>query len=150
MAEALGLAASVIAVIDLSTKVALWCSEYYANVKNARADIERLQGEAQRLKEALEQVQVLCNGPNSTKLQASQILCGGVKDCRIQLARLHTKLEPRTRQKVMSSCGIRALKWPLKSNEVDRIMEKLGRCRNNISFKLQVDPACVLLSIFYL
>ncbi|KAF7502268.1 hypothetical protein GJ744_006279 [Endocarpon pusillum] len=36
MAEAFGLAASVITVIDLSAKVASRCSEYYANVKNAR------------------------------------------------------------------------------------------------------------------
>jgi hypothetical protein len=42
MAEALGLAASVIAVIDLLAKVASRCSEYYANVKNVRDEIERL------------------------------------------------------------------------------------------------------------
>ena len=57
MAEALGLAASVIAVIDLSAKVAAQCSEYYANVKNARDDIGRLQRETQQLKATLEQVQ---------------------------------------------------------------------------------------------
>lgn len=44
MAEALWLAASVIAVIDLSAKVASRCSEY--NVKNAPDDIERLQRDA--------------------------------------------------------------------------------------------------------
>ncbi len=71
MAEVVGLAASVIAVIDLSAKVTSRCSEYHANVKNARDDIERLQGEAQRLKETLEQAQSLCNGPNYAKLQAS-------------------------------------------------------------------------------
>jgi hypothetical protein len=42
MADALGLASSVITVIDLSAKVASWCSIYYANVKNARDDIKRL------------------------------------------------------------------------------------------------------------
>jgi len=149
MADAIGLAASVIAIIDLSAKVASWCSKYYASVKNARADIERLQGEAQRLKEALEQVQSLCDSPNGTKLQASQTLRDGVKDCTIQLDRLHTKMEPRTRQKVMSRCGIRALKWPFKSNEVDRIIEKLSRCRNNISFSLQVSQACVFYLCFH-
>jgi hypothetical protein len=148
MAEALGLAASVIAVIDLSAKVASRCSEYYANVKNARSDIKRLQGEAQRLKKTLERAQSLCNGPNCANLQASQTLRDEVKDCRIQLAQLETKLEPRTRQKVMSRCGIRALKWPFRSAEVDGIIEKLGRCRDNISFNLQIDQTYVLLSIF--
>jgi hypothetical protein len=42
IAEALGITASVITVIDLSAKVASRCSEYYANIKNARDDIESL------------------------------------------------------------------------------------------------------------
>jgi hypothetical protein len=83
MAEAIGLAASVIAVIDLSAKVASRCSEYYANVKNARDDIERLQREAQGLKAILEKAQSLCDGPSSAKFQESQSLRGGIKDCKM-------------------------------------------------------------------
>jgi hypothetical protein len=56
MAEALGLAASVIAVVQLSAKVASLCVEYYTNVKNARDDIIRLQREADGLKVTLKQV----------------------------------------------------------------------------------------------
>jgi hypothetical protein len=41
--EGLGLAANVIAVIDLSAKVISWCYQYSKDVKNARADIEQLQ-----------------------------------------------------------------------------------------------------------
>jgi NACHT domain len=150
MAEALGLTASVITVIDLSAKVASRCSEYYANVKNARDDIERLQREAQGLKAALERVQSLCDGPNGVKLQESQSLREGVKDCKKQLAQLETKLEPRTRNKLMSRYGMRALRWPLKRNEVDRIMKKLGSCKENISFSLQVDQEYVILFIFHI
>lgn len=43
---------------------------------------------------------------------------------------------------------MRALTWPFKSNEVEGIMKKLGKCKNNISFSLQVDQAYVILSIF--
>ena len=150
MAEALGLAASVITVIDLSAKIASRCSEYYANVKNARDDIERLQREAQGLKAALERVQALCDGPNGIKLQESQSLREGVKDCQKQLAQLETKLEPRTRDKLMSRYGMRALRWPLKSKEVDGIMKKLGNCKDNISFSLQVDQEYVILFIFHI
>lgn len=150
MAEALGIAASVIAVIDLSAKVASRCSEYYANVKNASDDIERLQREAQGLRAILERVQSLCDDPNGVKLQQSQSLRDRVKDCKKQLAQLETKLEPRTRNKLMSRYGMRALRWPLKSNEVDGIIKKLGNCKDNISFSLQVDQEYVILLIFHI
>ncbi|KAH8782169.1 hypothetical protein BGZ57DRAFT_886496 [Hyaloscypha finlandica] len=147
MAEALGITTSVIAVIDLSAKVASRCSEYYANIKNARDDIERLQREAQGLKATLERVHSLCDGPNGVRLHDSQSLREGVEDCQKQLAQLQAKLKPRTTNKLMSRYGIRALRWPLKSNEVDRIMEKLGNCKNNISFSLQVDQEVQILNI---
>jgi len=143
MAEALGVAASVIAVIDLSAYVASWCSEYYANVENASHDIERFRRETQRLKETLEQVQSLCDGPNSAKLHASQTLRDRVEDCGIQLAQLATKLKPQTAQIVMHRFGIGALIWSFRSHEVDTIMKKLGNCRYNISFSFQDDQAYV-------
>ncbi|OBT55950.1 hypothetical protein VE04_03623 [Pseudogymnoascus sp. 24MN13] len=147
MAEALALVSSVITVIDLSAKVASRCSEYYANVKNARDDIERLQREAQGLKATLERVQSLCDSPNGVKLQESQSLREAVKDCKKQLDQLETKLEPRTTNKLMSRYGMRALRWPLKSKEVDGIMKKLGNCKDNISFSLQVDQEVQILDI---
>ncbi|KFZ22424.1 hypothetical protein V502_02884, partial [Pseudogymnoascus sp. VKM F-4520 (FW-2644)] len=136
-----------ITVIDLSAKVASWCSEYYANVKDARDDIERLQRETQGLKATLERVQSLCDGPNGVKLQKSQSLREAVKDCTKQLDQLETKLEPRTTNKLMSRYGMRALRWPLKSKEVDGIMKKLGNCKDNISFSLQVDQELQILDI---
>ncbi|KFY68440.1 hypothetical protein V496_01062 [Pseudogymnoascus sp. VKM F-4515 (FW-2607)] len=145
MAEVLGLASSVITVIDLSAKVASWCSEYYANVKNAGDDIERLQRETRGLKATLERVQSLCDGPNGAKLQESQSLSEAVKDCKKQLDQLETKLEPRATNKLMSRYGMRALRWPLKSKEVDGIMKKLGHCKDNISFSLQVEQEAQIL-----
>jgi uncharacterized protein YoxC len=148
MAEALALASSVITVIDLSAKVASRCSEYYANVKNARDDIERLQREAQGLKATLDRVQSMCDSPNGVKLHESQSLHEAVKDCKKQLDQLETKLEPRTTKKLMSRYGMRTLRWPLKSKEVDGIMKKLGNCKDSISFSLQVDQEYVMLFKF--
>jgi polyhydroxyalkanoate synthesis regulator phasin len=147
MAEALGLTASVIAVIDLSAKVASRCSKYYADVKNTREDIERLQREAQGLEATLIRVQSLCDAPNGMQLHESQSLCEGVEDCKKQLAQLENKLEPRTRNKFISRCGIRALRWPLEKSQVDGIIDKLRNCRDNISFSLQVDQEYVVSSI---
>ncbi len=81
MAEPLGLVASVIAVVELSAKVASLCFEYYTNVKKARNDIARLQREADGLKVIFIQVQSLLNGPDSAKLKASRTLHNRVDDC---------------------------------------------------------------------
>jgi hypothetical protein len=143
MAEALGLVANVIAVVELSAKVASLCFEYYTNVKNARDDIARLRREADGLKAILKQVQSLLNGPNSAKLEASRTLRNGVDDCFSQLADLEAKLEFGRRHQVMRRFGVRALKWPFKNEEVEGIMKDLGRCKDMISLGLQVDQACV-------
>ncbi|KAM0175389.1 hypothetical protein ACHAPC_009632 [Botrytis cinerea] len=147
MAEALGLVSSVIAVIDLSVKVASRCSEYYTNVKNARDDIGRLQSEAQGLKVILDRVRSICDGTNGVRLQDPQGLRKGVENCQKQLAQLEATLEPRKINKLMSRCGIRALKWPFKSKEVDSLIKKLEICKTNISFSLQVDQEIQILNI---
>ncbi|KAJ8067013.1 hypothetical protein OCU04_004393 [Sclerotinia nivalis] len=147
MAEALGIVSSVIAVIDLSVKVASRCSEYYTNVKNARDDIGRLQSEAQGLKAILERVRSLCDGTNGVRLQDPQGLRKGVENCQKQLTQLEAKLEPRRINKLMSRHGIRALKWPFKSKEVDSLIKKLENCKANISLSLQVDQEIQILNI---
>lgn len=143
MAEALGLAASVIAVVELSAKVASLCFEYHANVKNARDDITRLQREADGLKATLEQVQSLLNGPNGAKLETSRTLRNGVEDCFSQLDDLEKKLEPGRKHKMIRRFGWRALKWPFKNKEVEGIVKDLGRYKEMISLGLQVDQTCV-------
>ncbi|KAF7894700.1 uncharacterized protein EAF01_010150 [Botrytis porri] len=130
---------SVIAVIDLSVKVASRCSEYYTNVKNARDDIGRLQRKAQGLKAILERVCSICEGLNGVRLQDPQGLRKGVEDCQKQLAQLEAKLELRGTDKLMSRFGKRALKWPFNSKEVDNLIKKLENCKANMSFNLQVD-----------
>jgi hypothetical protein len=77
------------------------------------------------------------------KLYASQTLRDRVKDCRIQLAKLATKLKLQTGQIVMHRFGIGGLIWPFRSHEVDTIMKKLRNCRYNISFIFQDDQAYV-------
>ncbi|ATZ48860.1 hypothetical protein BCIN_04g00790 [Botrytis cinerea B05.10] len=146
MAEALGLVSSVIAVIDLSVKVASRCSEYYTNVKNARDDIGRLQSEAQELKAILEKIHSICDGSNGVRIQDPQGLRKGVEECQKQLAQLDVKLEPRERNKLMSRFGRRALKWPFKGKEVDSLIKKLEKCKANISFSLQVDQEIQILN----
>jgi hypothetical protein len=141
--EAVGSAASIIAVIDLSAKVASICFQYSAAVKNARSDVERLQGELERLRTTLQGAQRLLESPNGKRLQTSQGLRNGLIDCSSQLSelqsRLEKKLNPGSARKAMRKFGLRALKWPFESKEIDSIINNLERYRDTLSVGLTVD-----------
>ena len=141
--EAVGSAASIIAVIDLSAKVASLCFRYYSAVKNARSDVERLQGELERLKTTLEGAQRLLESPDGKRLQTSQDLRNGLNGCFSQLSQLQSRLEkkfnPGSVRKAMSRIGFHALKWPFESKEIDSIINNLERYRDILSAGLTVD-----------
>jgi hypothetical protein len=141
--EVVGSAASIIAVIDLSAKVASLCFQYSAAVKNARSDVERLQGELERLRTTLQGAQRLLESPNGKRLQTSQGLWDGLNDCSSQLSQLRSRLEkklnPGAARKAMSRIGLRALKWPFESKEIDSIINNLERYRDTLSAGLTVD-----------
>jgi hypothetical protein len=132
-------AASVLAVIDMSVKVASLLFQYSKEVKNAKEDIGRVQRQVDSLTNASESVRQLLQGPNGAKLQASQKLLAALHDSLSQLGRLKQRLEPRKTRKVMSSFGIRALKWPFDSKDIEKVVQDLGTCTQTISLSLQVD-----------
>ncbi|KAM6513282.1 hypothetical protein FALCPG4_015725 [Fusarium falciforme] len=145
--EALGVVASLIAVVHSSAKVASLCFHYYRDTKNAKDDIDRLQREATNLKKASKSVQLLLKGPNGAKLESSQELMVAVKDSLSQLRELEQVLSPGTSRKAMSRLGLWALKWPFQNKDIEKIAQGLGRCTLAISLGLQVDNTAVLLEI---
>lgn len=135
MAEVLGLAANVIAVVDLFVKVGVLCSIYCTNLKTATHDIRSLLNEADRVSATLKDVERLLVGPDGAKIDVSQNIRCGIADCRAQLSDLVAKLEVGTRWK--------KIVWPLKKEEASEIIKKLERCRTTISLDLQVNQTCV-------
>ncbi|RYP80846.1 hypothetical protein DL770_006087 [Monosporascus sp. CRB-9-2] len=147
MAEGLGVAASVIAVVDLSAKVISLCSQYYRDVKNARNDITRLEREVSNLKHASKGVQQLLDEHKGAKLEVSQKFGDALTDGSSQLEKLEQQLSSKTIRQAMSRVGIRALKWPFESRDVDKIVQDLARCTQMISLGLQVDQTAILLKV---
>ena len=137
--EGLGVAANVIAVVDISFKLAEWCVQYAHDVKNARKDIEKLQREVVNFQVAIGQVRSLIEGPGGQALQASRQLGSAIEDARSTLEELERKLQPSTGQKAMSRVGWRALKWPFSSKAVEETIQHLARSSDNISFALNTD-----------
>ncbi len=145
--EALGSAASVIAVLELSAKLASLCLQYLSALKNAKTDIERLRGELGRLNVPLEGARQLLEGPNGDRLLFSQQVRAGLDGCSSQLGELHrtleTELSKEKGQNMMSKFGLRALKWPFKTKDIDRIISTIERYRDTLSAALTVDLAYV-------
>ena len=146
--DGLSVAASVIAVIQISQSVASLCSQYFTAVKNAKPDIERLQGEVGRLKAVLEGAQQILGRPNGARLQTLQRLRDGLSGCASQLneleKKLKEKLDHRKTGKGISRFGFRALKWPFEKEEVDSIIQILQRYRDTLSAALSIDTAYVM------
>lgn len=143
--DGLSAAASVIAVIQISGTVISLCSQYLTAVKNAKSDIERLQGELRSLETVLEGAQKLVEGPNGVRLETSRPLLDGVRGCSSQLADLKSKLEQNLKHaKTGKIKWIRdRTKWPFESKDVENIIKILNKFRSTISDSLNIDQTYV-------
>ncbi|KAL8739579.1 MAG: hypothetical protein Q9190_007633, partial [Brigantiaea leucoxantha] len=145
--DGLSAAASVIAVIEISAKVATLCFQYSAAVKDANEDIERLQKKVVEITDVLKESQRLLGRPNETRLSATHKLVDSLKECLRQLRELETKLKPSKTRKALSRYGGRALKWPFKSEEVEKIVANLEKYEQTFSLSLQVDQTGLILDL---
>ena len=137
--DGLSVAANIIAVVELSAKVASLCAQYCSSVKNAKEDITRLQGVVENLNDVFKDCHNLLDGPHGPKLESSQKLRNALKESSSYLNNLASKLELGRGRKSMSRLGIRALQWPFTSKEVDRIISGLRQSKENVALAMQID-----------
>ncbi|KNB20269.1 hypothetical protein FOXG_17337 [Fusarium oxysporum f. sp. lycopersici 4287] len=147
MAEALGVASSVIAVVELSVKVLSLCLQYSREVKNAKDDIERLRKEVATFKATADELKALLETPHGKELKTSQQLVSVIEDGHSTLGKVEQRLRPSTGRKAMSRFGMRALKWPFESKDVEGTIHNLERCRGNISLALNIDQTVILQNV---
>ncbi|KAL3588056.1 hypothetical protein FPOAC2_13955 [Fusarium poae] len=147
MAEALGIASSIIAVVDLSAKVLSLCLQYSREVKNAKDDIDRLHDEVAAFQNTTEKLEALLKEPRGMELKASQQLLSSIEDAHSTLEQLKHRLRPSTHRKAMSRFGARAFKWPFESKDVVGVIQTLERCRGSISLALNIDQIVILQNV---
>lgn len=132
-------AASVVALIQISAKVASLCAEYYSHVKSAKKDIDRFHLEVEALIKVLQNLQELAQKPGAEKLFTSNKLNESIQSCFSELTHFKERLEPGKGRKAMSRYGIRALKWPFKSKELEKAIGVLERYKSTFSTALNID-----------
>ncbi|KAI1565722.1 WD40 repeat [Pyrenophora tritici-repentis] len=140
-------AASVIAVIDISAKIASLCYQYSVAVKDAKDDIERVRRKVSDIAHILEKIKQLLNSEDKTRLPTTQGLFSSLEQCLEELKKLEAKLDPGKTRKTMSRFGFRALKWPFTSKQVDKIVLNLEGYEQTFSLALQVDQTVVVFNI---
>ncbi|KAF1959379.1 hypothetical protein CC80DRAFT_524019 [Byssothecium circinans] len=144
-------AASVIAVVDISAKVASLCLQYSVEVKHAKGDIERLHRKVNDTKIILKKLQQLLDKQGKSQLPTTNTLLDPLQTCSQELkeleATLQAKLEPSGRRKAMQRFGLRALKWPLTSKEVEKTVQNLKKYGHTFSLALQVDQTVLMADI---
>lgn len=143
MMDGLSGAASVVAVVDISAKVASLCFQYSVEVKHAKEDIDRLHRKVKDTKNVLEKFQQLLEKQDKLQLSTTRTLLDPLQRCSQELkeleATLQANLEPSGRRKAMQRFGFRALKWPLTSKEVEKTVQNLEKYGHTFSLALEVD-----------
>ncbi|KAK6499965.1 hypothetical protein TWF481_010322 [Arthrobotrys musiformis] len=79
--EGIGVAANVIAVIDISVKLICVFGEYFKDVKNAKGDVQQLTKQVESLHGVLESVQKLIDGKNESEIPGIKSLKDSVLQC---------------------------------------------------------------------
>ncbi|KAG8665274.1 hypothetical protein FPOAC2_13457 [Fusarium poae] len=142
MAEALGVASGVIAVVDMSAKVVNWCVRYAQDVSHAKEDKTRLVEEVTRLNLASVNARNLLDGPGGSKLKASHALLLATDKSRPQLQRIESQLAAGTGQ---GKGRLEALRWPFKSKDVQVAIRDIRQCTEAIYSALEIDQTLVFL-----
>ena len=143
--DPLSATASVIAVIQITSQAFSLCQTYFQGVKSARKDIKRLRDEVTAFQDVLAGVADLADAPDSAQLSNLHLLTkpgGLVQRCRADLEDLVARLQAGMgKDEKMKQFGLRALKWPFSSKEVDRELVVLSRYKETFALALTTDLA---------
>lgn len=137
--QVLGIAANVIAVVEISVKILQVCPQYSQDVTNAKADIAELQQEVETLYDTTKKVKTLIEGPQGAKLKASQDFALKITETLSVLSKVDAKLQPPAKSSVRQRLGLKSLKWPFESGQVHRVVQRIRRCSDSLSLALQID-----------
>ena len=152
MAEALGTASSIIAVVQISEQIISACYRYYKTAKDAKRDIIDVINIVGGLKTTLDNLRILAENTENSRLPLlNSTIDGSLKACKDALQKLAKKLG------VDDAAGVeegnvvvelgKKLVWPWKEKEVGKILEIIEKHKANFILALSGDTLRVSLTI---
>ena len=131
---------TVIAVGEVSSKVLSIIWNYYSDVKDAKDDIKYLANEIKDFQNVLENVQKLLEDRSiAERMPTSLPLLETTKQMKVDMEALGTRLDQSKGTRTMRRVGLRALKWPLKKQEVNEFVTKLQRYKATLNLAFVAD-----------
>jgi len=145
MAEAFGIAAGALTVIELTSKLISQCKYLIETTQDAPQDLNRILVEIASLKAALESLHYLSSAgcDFSDNVRRLENAGGAVKGCEDAVAQLAAELDgfalgsqsgPRKRQKIQSS-----LKWCFKESKARKLLDDILQHKTTIMLTLLGD-----------
>lgn len=136
-------AASIVALVDVAAKVTSIIFQYSKEVIGAKADIDRLGKEIENVRAVYQSVKEIVQRPSTARRLALPELEISIQTCLELLSALEKRLRPSKSRKIMGRVGLRELKWPFESTEIDHLLKHLDRCKQTAIFCLQMDQTYV-------
>lgn len=143
--EGLGIAANVIAVVDLAAKACGAVYKYAKSAKGCPKTVAQLQKELESVQKSLDGLYSIADKleaavPSGEQSPRISQLSGALRECQTTLGALIEDLEGHFRNKFREKLG-RQLKWPMKEPEVIEFIERLHRYQQIFLQALQADLA---------
>lgn len=149
MAEAIGLAASIIAVVQISDTIVRLCKMYIQDVQEASSDMHVMFLEVSSLRTLFENLQFLesQSAGVSKILQSLSAETGPVNGCRQAVTMLEDLLSPdisvkdggHSSKKRKIKATWRTLGWPFKAGKAKKLLADIGQYKNTISLAIAAD-----------
>jgi hypothetical protein len=144
--DGLSAAATIIPVAQVAWQAYGLCQEYYSEVKDARKDIQNLNQEVTSLAVVLTSVSDLAQDEDAASFSNVSLLTkkgGPVDQCRDLLDDLIKNLDTREGDSKMRKFGMRALKWPFRNKDIDKLITTVGKHKATFNMALAADTAYV-------
>lgn len=144
MAELIGLAASITALVQVSADVYLATSKFYREAKQAKSMISALATQTSNLSGVLQSLKLLASSPmfDDVGVSLPEFRETYIESCSTTLYRIKRKLEKvehdfdsGSHRKVIT----RSLKWPFESQETNDLIAELSRHREVLQLALSAD-----------
>ena len=127
---------TILAVVQIATKVLSLLSKYYRDVKDAKDKVKRLSEEIETFQNVLQNVRKIVEHSPS---KLPTVPTAAIVHSQQYLSDLEEKLNPPKQKKMMDRVGLRALKWPFTNKEVEEWITWLNRDKTTLVLALNSD-----------